>query len=462
MNRSTLNLSRLHAFLPIAVAIVVVGCSRDTPNLPGIGSLNVPPLSAQPVDGGCIFDWSHARVTYFAPNDPGSDGNSDAANLALSYNVWMMNADGSNKTALTKNTVANVNVFFPTFSPDGRAIFFNSTLGFSGAVNSAPESAYNIWAVNTATGQLLPITQNTNGNHSDGSVYFSPDSNKIFFSSTLNLSASPNGLRNPTHNIWSLDALDGVPQLRNLTAATQVSCESNGFEYSPDGTKILFASRMALDADPATPCLSVFNVWVMNVDGSGKIALTRNTDVRSQPAGFSTEGDKILFYSRQAVNGVASDSDNIWIMNLDGTEQTPLTTETQANFDSRVWRNGMNPLRDSTVVFQSRMATSAGHSGAAQPYNLWIMNLDGSNPRAITTSTDINSAISLPRYSPDATKIIYLSSEAPAGVTPWTPTPNVWIRDANGSNARALTTNSNGNMVRIGTNDVVDLPKICN
>lgn len=197
MNRSTLNLSRLHAFLPIAVAIVVVGCSRDTPNLPGIGSLNVPPLSAQPVDGGCIFDWSHARVTYFAPNDPGSDGNSDAANLALSYNVWMMNADGSNKTALTKNTVANVNVFFPTFSPDGRAIFFNSTLGFSGAVNSAPESAYNIWAVNTATGQLLPITQNTNGNHSDGSVYFSPDSNKIFFSSTLNLSASPNGLRNP-------------------------------------------------------------------------------------------------------------------------------------------------------------------------------------------------------------------------------------------------------------------------
>ena len=82
--------------------------------------------------------------------------------------------------------------------------------------------------------------------------------------------------------------------------------------FSPDGTKILFTSwDGALDDASA-------DVFVMNVDGSGRTQLTTNPTEDSFPD-WSPDGKRIAFQSARDGNL------EIYVMNADGTGQTRLT-----------------------------------------------------------------------------------------------------------------------------------------
>lgn len=71
--------------------------------------------------------------------------------------------------------------------------------------------------------------------------------------------------------------------------------------FSPDGTKILYTSYEA-----GTPQL-----WTMNVNGTGKAALT-NLPNGALQGRYSPNGQKIVFVS-------SSTNDDVWIMNANGT-----------------------------------------------------------------------------------------------------------------------------------------------
>ena len=98
--------------------------------------------------------------------------------------------------------------------------------------------------------------------------------------------------------------------------------------WSPDGTQIAFMCR--------SPINNIFEVCVMNTDGTGQTQLTTNSVFDGTPT-WSPDGTKILFQrGATSVPSVAQ----LWLMNPDGTDQTQLTphsTSTQGANASANW-----------------------------------------------------------------------------------------------------------------------------
>src|SRR5207248_10587357 len=75
--------------------------------------------------------------------------------------------------------------------------------------------------------------------------------------------------------------------------------------FSPDGSKIAFHTLGG-----------IFKIWTMNADGSNLVQLTNGDD---RGACWSPDGTKIVFASNRDGNS------EIYVMNADGSNQTRLT-----------------------------------------------------------------------------------------------------------------------------------------
>ncbi len=154
--------------------------------------------------------------------------------------------------------------------------------------------------------------------------------------------------------------------------------------FSPDGSKILFASRVG----------GISGIYLMNADGTGRVRLSDGSANDTSPR-FSPDGSKIVFAS----TAMASNSyPRIWTMNADGTGRAPLTTTVADDHPS------FSPDAK-TVLFAS------GRYGASGVYSIGV---DGYNEKHLSFSW--NSADRSPCYSPDGQKIAFYRVDGGEGI----------------------------------------------
>ena len=194
--------------------------------------------------------------------------------------------------------------------------------------------------------------------------------------------------------IYVMDA-DGSNQTR-LTFAFGGDGAS---DWSPDGTKIAFASNRLDNQE---------DVWVMDADGSNPIRLT--TQHGSFPA-WSPDGSKIAFSSRRDGNA------EIYVMDADGSNQTRLTTTTDATEFLPDWSPD-----GAKIAFQSDRDGD---------FEIYVMNADGSNQTRRTFSTGDDEWAA---WSPDGNKIAF-HSDRDGDL-------EIYVMNANGSGQTQLTANS--------------------
>ncbi len=152
------------------------------------------------------------------------------------YEIYTMNADGTNQTRITNNAV---NDFGVQWSPDGATLVFTSG-GTSGLTR---DPAREIYTMNPdGTGVSAPLTNNA---VYDDLPSWSPDGNKIVFASE----------RDGDVEIYSMNA-NGTSQTR-LSNSTALDTFPT---WSPNGSQILFISDR--DVGPST------QLYTMNPDGS--------------------------------------------------------------------------------------------------------------------------------------------------------------------------------------------------
>jgi Tol biopolymer transport system component len=192
-------------------------------------------------------------------------------------------------------------------------------------------------------------------------------------------------------NIFSMNA-DGSNQV-DLTNTNFASEEVIDFEptWSPDGSKVVFMHQDMKTGEQ--------DLWSVNANSTGPVNLTNSPGINETSPEFSPDGSKIVYVSSgpELVGSPAYNND-IWVMNANGTGQTPLTETAQPIQNvAPTWSPD-----GSKIAYSVLEAPSAGEDG------LHVMNANG------TAQTQLlNESSPIPTYilswSPDGTQIAYKS-----------------------------------------------------
>lgn len=229
-----------------------------------------------------------------------------AGELANVSDLFVMNTDGSDQTWLGRGSSA-------TWSPDGTSIAFHASASGSGLpANPYPGSATldsDIFVVNIrdfVEKKATPRNITNNPAAIDDDPDWSPDGRTILFTSHATNDNHTNAV---TAEIYTVSvAGDAKPR-----ALTSNKDEERAPAWSPDGKRILFSCRRATKPD--------FDLCVMNADGSGEVKLN-DSPLGDLTPSWSPDGTKIVFHRPK---GRGLGSWDLWLINPDGTGETRLT-----------------------------------------------------------------------------------------------------------------------------------------
>ena len=217
--------------------------------------------------------------------------------------------------------------FQANFSPDGTHLLFwsRSTNLVAGATNVLQQ----LYLKDLTAGAVSVVSADANGvegnsdstipNNSSQILMFSPDGTKVVFQSTAtNLVA---GGTNGFEHIFVKDLSSGAVTLVSVSAAgVQGNSSSFDFSFSPDGTKVVFASQSTNLTTSSSSGQQVFvkdlisgAVTLVSVAANGAMG----NGVSSFPV-FYPDGTEVAFVStsRNLVGGATSNIPEIYVKNL--------------------------------------------------------------------------------------------------------------------------------------------------
>ena len=236
--------------------------------------------------------------------------------------LYLMNAqDGSGQKNLTNNG-GIVNERHAEFSPDGRKIAYSS----EGEQEGNPQSDMEIYVMNASDGSGKTNLSNNGEYLEDYDPHFSPDGQKIAYSSYGGQPSNPEG----DMEVYVMNASDGSGQ-KNLTTDNGPVAYDQAPHFSPDGQKVTYSSNGEQASNPEGDQ----EVYVMNAqDGSGQKNLTNNGGGVDEFFGvYSPDGQKLLYSSDGAQASNPEGETEVYVMNAqDGLAKKNLTNNNARDF----------------------------------------------------------------------------------------------------------------------------------
>ncbi|MFN8674311.1 MAG: pentapeptide repeat-containing protein [Candidatus Sericytochromatia bacterium] len=217
-------------------------------------------------------------------------------------------------------------------------------------------------------------------------------------------------------------------------------------KLSPDGTKIVYVEQGSSN-----------DIYVMNVDGTNPTKLAGTPDDEYDPE-WSADGKNII-YTRDTtdtsnITNQVKVSD-IFIMSSDGSGQRLLTNSNRVKKD-----------REPSISPKNIIAFRSERTDKRQ---IFTMGFDGDRGNSIFSPPlkqlgDNTSNDFLPQYSRDGKRILYLSDKDSGNVNK----PNLWIMNEDGTNKIKLTTENtisaywseDSNMIAYNINKGISLNEV--
>lgn len=288
------------------------------------------------------------------------------------------------------------------FSRDGRFITFQRQQ----AVDAGCDQQYTM----RTDGSDVRLVSNGLGRTTCG--YFIENDQRIIFSSTFRADpACPVPPDRAQGYVWPLGRFelftvkrDGT-DLRQLTNNGAYNAEAT---VSPDGTRVIFTSTRDGDVE----------LYTMKADGSDVRRVTTRVGYDGG-AFFSPDGTKIVWRAQYPVTAadtadyrrllgqrlVRPSKLELWVANVDGSNPRQITTLGGANFAPFFHPDGKR------IIFSSNHENPRGRD-----FSLFMINADGTGLEKITHFDDFDG---FPMFSPDGKQLIFASNRhgAKAGET---------------------------------------------
>lgn len=207
------------------------------------------------------------------------------------WEIYRMNSDGADSTRLTESPATSD--WFPKFSADGQLLLYWS-------YTEEPFSVGLQWLQSNGSGGEF-------ASNVTPYLSFAPDGESIALTAY-------NGENNMDIGVGSI--LGGDLQLITSSPANDYQPA-----WSPDGQTIAFVSERDDN----------HHIYLMDSDGKNQRRLTKSNMTELEPA-WSPDGTMIAFVSSEGML-----RSNIYVVNLDGTDLHPLTSETVGYNENPVW-----------------------------------------------------------------------------------------------------------------------------
>lgn len=197
--------------------------------------------------------------------------------------------------------------------------------------------------------------------------------------------------------IVQVESESGIANLTQLTSEKTVDLDPS---FTKDGSKVIFASDRS----------DFLELWMMPIKGGGIQQLTINNRSADRTPQLSPKEDEVVFQSTRV-----SGKWNIWKISLGNRGLTQLTNNSYGAY-SPSW----SPTADK-ILYSAE--DKNGNSF------IWIMGASGEEPTQLGAGND-------PRWSPDGKKIVYSKSTTSG----YNKNYDIWIMNVDGSNSLQMTT----------------------
>jgi TolB protein len=293
-------------------------------------------------------------------DDPAADPSADPERAWRATEIYLMDGDGTSLRRLTTNTDGDG---FPSLSPDGRRIVFDSNRRRAG---TDPLNVSDLFVMNVDGSNQTWLVRGS-------SASWSPDGRFLAFHASASGKGQPikidPGAATSDSDIFVVGVSDLARrgERRNLT--NNPAAIDDDPDWSPDGLDIAFTSHLVTD-DPINS--STAEIYTMRADGTSKpVRLTDNHEEERGPT-WSPDGKRILFSCRRG----GADFE-ICVMNADGGGQRQLTDNDVPDLTPSWSPDGAR------IVFHRRV-------GARGQFQLFLIDADGTHERQITFPPGLN------------------------------------------------------------------------
>ena len=195
---------------------------------------------------------------------------------------------------------------------------------------------------------------------------------------------------------WDVSNPEGDWNFKEVSLSTIEGTWMN-LDVSPDGKHIVFDL--------------LGDIYIMNSSGGNAKALRTGLPFEIQPR-FSPDGKTISFTSD------AGGGDNIWVMNIDGSDAKQVTKENFRLLNNAYW------TPDGNYLIARKHFSSTRSLGAGE---MWMYHISGGSGIQITKRKNDQQDVNEPTVSPDGKYLYYSEDVYPGGFFQYNKDPNSQI-----------------------------------
>lgn len=358
---------------------------------------------------GCLLSFSITDTSQQKDNIPldGRGGGiiafySEKRQTHADAEIYIMNADGSGETNLTRNRAEDL---APDLSPDGSQIVFISDR----------DGNHEIYRMKTDGSNLVRLTKTSD---KEAYPYWSPEGTKIIYCAFLEgnwdvfiMNADGSGQKRITNTLENEEWATLSPDSKRIAYATGSFPNYNIYTMNRDGShptplvtlpNIQAFPKWSRDGKSIAYNYGIFSsgnftgdIYLVNADGSNgrKITDSQGKCINEGPY-WSPDGKRLVFQSNRSGNF------QIYVMDADGSKQTRITNHTGNDY----WPSWALCHSDERQEIRDKFIYTITESdGNAQIY---IVNSDGSGKTRITNEPG---RLYGPAFSPDCSQIAFYS-----------------------------------------------------